>query len=82
MKHLLRPFQFLVIAVSGSMHGRQLLLDDTFGKRIEPTGTVGREATRLDRVSVVSNLISANNAYTIGYIKALRDRVNTESEKV
>ena len=32
-------------------------------------------------MSIVSNLISANNAYTIGYIKALRDRVNTESKK-
>jgi len=36
----------------------------------------------LDGVSIVSNLISANNAYTIGYIKALRDRVNTESKEV
>jgi len=35
MKHLLHPFQFLVIAVFGSMHGRQLLLNVTFGKRIE-----------------------------------------------
>jgi mannonate dehydratase len=25
---------------------------------------------------------AANNAYTIGYMKALRDRVNTESKKV
>jgi len=83
MTHLLHPFQFLVIAVFGSMHGRQLLLNDIFGKRIESyVNSSAREATPLDGVSIVSNLISANNAYTIGHIKAPRDRVNTESKKV
>ena len=82
MKHLLHPFQFLVIAVSGSMHGRQLLLNDTFGKRIESYVNNSASSDSARRVSIVSNLISANNAYTIGYIKALRDQVNTESKKV
>jgi hypothetical protein len=46
MTHMLDPFRFVVIALSGWMNGRQLLLIDYLREENRVlAGTVGREAT-------------------------------------